>query len=68
VETLPRLNFHVLLVTNEVGWGIVPEHALARQFRDLAGWANQRLAGAANEVILTVSGIPIIVKQGTVCR
>lgn len=68
VETLPRLNFHVLLVTNEVGWGIVPEHALARQFRDLAGWANQRLAGAANEVILTVSGIPMIVKQGTVCR
>ena len=68
VETLPRLNFHLLLVTNEVGWGIVPDHALARQFRDLAGWANQRLAGAANEVILTVSGIPMIVKQGTVCR
>jgi adenosylcobinamide kinase/adenosylcobinamide-phosphate guanylyltransferase len=62
VETLPRLDFHAVLVTNEVGWGIVPDNALARQFRDLAGWANQRIAAAANEVVLAVAGIPMIVK------
>ncbi len=63
VLTLPRLDFHIVLVTNEVGWSIVPDNALARQFRDLAGWANQRIAAAADEVVLTVSGIPMIVKK-----
>ncbi|HEX9787442.1 MAG TPA: bifunctional adenosylcobinamide kinase/adenosylcobinamide-phosphate guanylyltransferase [Candidatus Binatia bacterium] len=67
VETLPSLDFHVVLVTNEVGWGIVPDNALARQFRDLAGWANQRIAEAANEVVVTVAGIPMIVKKATPC-
>jgi adenosylcobinamide kinase / adenosylcobinamide-phosphate guanylyltransferase len=63
VEILPRLNFHVVLVTNEVGWGIVPDNMLARQFRDLAGWANQQIAAAAHEVVLTVAGVPLIVKK-----
>jgi adenosylcobinamide kinase/adenosylcobinamide-phosphate guanylyltransferase len=63
VETLPRLDFHVVLVTNEVGWGIVPDNFLARQFRDLAGWANQRIAAAAHEVVLTVAGVPLIAKK-----
>jgi len=63
VEILPRLNFHVVLVTNEVGWGIVPDNMLARQFRDLAGWANQQIAAAANEVVITVAGVPMIVKK-----
>lgn len=63
VETLPRLNFHILLVTNEVGWGIVPDNFLARRFRDLAGWANQRIGAVAGEVVLTVAGVPMIVKQ-----
>jgi len=67
VTILPRLDFHVVLVTNEVGWGIVPDNALARQFRDLAGWANQRIAAIADEVVLTVAGIPMIVKKETVC-
>ena len=67
VETLPRLDFHVVLVTNEVGWGIVPDNVLARQFRDLAGWANQRIAAAASEVVLTVAGIPMIVKKAPLC-
>jgi len=67
VETLPRLDFHVVLVTNEVGWGIVPDNSLARKFRDLAGWANQRIAAAASEVVLTVAGIPMIVKKATPC-
>jgi adenosylcobinamide kinase / adenosylcobinamide-phosphate guanylyltransferase len=65
--TLPQLDFHVLFVTNEVGWGIVPDNPLARQFRDLAGWANQRIAALANEVVLTVAGIPTVVKKETAC-
>jgi len=52
----------LLLVTNEVGSGIVPETAMGRQFRDLQGWANQRLARAAGEVVLCVCGLPMTVK------
>lgn len=63
IETLPQLDFHLVLVTNEVGWGIVPDNMLARQFRDLVGWANQQFAAAANEVVLTVAGVPMIVKK-----
>jgi len=50
------------LVTNEVGWGIVPENPLARRFRDLAGWANSLLARNADRVVLMVSGIPLSLK------
>lgn len=63
LATLPQLGFHVVLVSNEVGWGIVPDNALARRFRDLAGWANQRFAAAADEVVLTVAGIPMALKK-----
>ena len=52
----------MLLVTNEVGCGIVPENALARQFRDLAGKLNQQAADAASEVYWMVFGIPLKVK------
>jgi adenosylcobinamide kinase / adenosylcobinamide-phosphate guanylyltransferase len=66
VQTTRQLDFHLVLVTNEVGWGIVPDNSLGRQFRDLSGWANQRIAAAANEVVLIVAGIPMIVKKGIV--
>lgn len=52
----------LILVSNEVGMGIVPDNALARTFRDVAGRANQKLAAAADEVYLCVSGIPMKVK------
>ncbi|MBJ3814685.1 bifunctional adenosylcobinamide kinase/adenosylcobinamide-phosphate guanylyltransferase [Shimwellia pseudoproteus] len=52
----------ILLVTNEVGMGIVPENRLARHFRDIAGRVNQRLAAAAQEVWLVVSGIGVKIK------
>ncbi|MHB0866481.1 MAG: bifunctional adenosylcobinamide kinase/adenosylcobinamide-phosphate guanylyltransferase [Thermoleophilia bacterium] len=55
-------NGRVVLVSNEVGMGIVPDNALARAFRDIAGRANQKLAAAADEVYLCVSGIPMQVK------
>ncbi|HEX4456459.1 MAG TPA: bifunctional adenosylcobinamide kinase/adenosylcobinamide-phosphate guanylyltransferase [Polyangia bacterium] len=49
----------VLLVTNEVGAGIVPDNPVARRFRDLAGWVNQRVAGVADEVVLVACGLPL---------
>jgi adenosylcobinamide kinase/adenosylcobinamide-phosphate guanylyltransferase len=52
----------VIIVSNEVGSGIVPENAMARQFRDIMGFANQRLAAAADEVYFTVAGIPMKIK------
>jgi adenosylcobinamide kinase/adenosylcobinamide-phosphate guanylyltransferase len=52
----------VVLVANEVGLGIVPENALARRFRDAAGRLNQRVAAAADHVVLLVAGIPMKVK------
>lgn len=63
IQGLPRLNFHLLFVTNETGWGIVPDNILARQFRDLSGWANQRIGQVAHEVVLMVAGIPVILKK-----
>ncbi len=54
---------HIIMVTNETGWSVVPENPLARRFRDLAGFANQRLAQAAESVILTVAGIPMVIKE-----
>ena len=55
-DVLARRRFHALVVTNEVGLGIVPEAALARLFRDVAGRAHQRLAGAADEIYLAILG------------
>ena len=52
----------VIVVSNEVGMGIVPENKLAREFRDLAGRANQIMAEAADEVYVCFSGIPIRIK------
>jgi len=52
----------VLLVSNEVGWGPVPEDPGLRRFRDLAGWLNQRAARAAEEAWLCVAGCPVRLK------
>ncbi|WP_336486278.1 bifunctional adenosylcobinamide kinase/adenosylcobinamide-phosphate guanylyltransferase [Methylobacterium nigriterrae] len=52
----------LVLVANEVGLGIVPENALARRFRDEAGRLHQRLAAQADRVVLTVAGLPLVVK------
>ncbi|MFC4425095.1 bifunctional adenosylcobinamide kinase/adenosylcobinamide-phosphate guanylyltransferase [Deinococcus navajonensis] len=51
-----------VLVTNEVGFGIVPDNALARRYRDLLGWVNQRAAAASQEAYLMVSGHPLTLK------
>jgi adenosylcobinamide kinase/adenosylcobinamide-phosphate guanylyltransferase len=52
----------IILVTNEVGMGIVPENALARRFRDETGFLNQSIAALADTVVLAVSGIPTVIK------
>jgi len=54
-----------VLVTNEVGSGIVPDNELARKFRDLAGVLNQRVAQAADEVYWMAFGIPMTVKTAS---
>jgi adenosylcobinamide kinase/adenosylcobinamide-phosphate guanylyltransferase len=61
-ETLARQQSPVVLVTNEVGLGIVPDNALARRFRDAAGVMNQMIAGVADEVEFVVAGLPMRVK------
>lgn len=52
----------VVLVANEVGLGIVPEAALARRFRDLAGWCNQQLAARCDKVVFMAAGLPMYLK------
>ena len=52
----------VILVSNEVGTGIVPENKLARLYRDLVGSTNQAVAACADQVIWTVAGIPVTIK------
>ncbi len=56
IEEIPA---HWLVVSNEVGQGVVPAYPAGRLFRDLLGWANQRLAEKADEVIWMVAGIPV---------
>ena len=53
----------LLLVSNEVGWGIVPDNPLARQFRDHAGRLHQHLTRVADEAVLVVAGLPLILKS-----
>jgi len=53
----------VLFVTNEVGMGIVPDNALAREYRDIAGLVNQKVAACADEVYLVVSGLAVEIKK-----
>jgi adenosylcobinamide kinase/adenosylcobinamide-phosphate guanylyltransferase len=62
IDTIKEKQTSLILVSNEVGLGIVPEDPLGRRFRDLSGMANQKIAEAVNKVILMVSGIPILLK------
>jgi len=61
-SSLKRAACPVILVTNEVGTGIVPENRLAREYRDLVGSVNQQLAELADQVVMVVAGIPVWIK------
>ena len=61
-DTLKSQRSPVVLVTNEVGLGIVPDNALARAYRDAAGTMNQTIAGVADEVAFIVAGLPMKLK------
>jgi adenosylcobinamide kinase/adenosylcobinamide-phosphate guanylyltransferase len=62
VQAIEAASCPVVLVSNEVGAGIVPENQLARQFRDLVGTVNQAVAAQADKVVWIVAGIPVNIK------
>ena len=62
LEARDRLAGQWLIVSNEVGLGLVPPYLLGRLFRDTLGRANQRLARAADKVVFMVAGVPMVVK------
>ncbi len=57
-----RHTSRLFIVSNELGMGIVPENAMAREFRDLTGFLNQKVAAIADEVLLVTAGIPMKIK------
>ena len=63
INTCRESNKNLILITNEVGLGLVPEHKLGRAFRDISGNVNKEIAKLSDEVILMVSGIPVKVKE-----
>ena len=67
LELLKNPPCELIFVTNEVGMGIIPDNALAREFRDLTGSVNQKVAALADNVIFMVSGLPIFMKGATPC-
>lgn len=63
VSSMTTVGGSLFAVSNEVGFGIVPENEMARKFRDLAGTLNQRVAAVADQVYLIAAGIPIKIKE-----
>lgn len=66
VEVLARRRFHAIVVTNEVGMGVVPETPLGRTFRDLCGLAHQRLVHGADEIDIAILGAVLRIKPAPV--
>ena len=62
LERLTRSSFNLIVVSNELGMGIIPESKESRQFADLQGWTNQHIAALADTVYLMVSGISLKIK------
>ena len=68
IDTLPMLGTDCILISNEVGFGIIPASALARRFGDEAGALHQRLAQLCDRVILMVAGLPVTLKTADSSR
>lgn len=62
LDTLPQLPGRVILVSNEVGWGIVPMERLSRLFADEQGRLNQQVAAVCGRVTLVAAGLPLVLK------
>ena len=62
LDVLQNPPCNIILVSNEVGMGIVPENAMAREFRDIAGIINQKVANVSTEAWLLCSGLPVKLK------
>lgn len=62
IHAVKMVKGRVIMVSNEVGLGVVPEYPLGRQFRDVSGRINQKVARAADEVFFMVSGLPLKIK------
>lgn len=63
VDVLATVRGRLLLVSNEVGLGIAPEHRLGRAFRSMQGALNQRVAAAAGRVVFVAAGLPLVMKD-----
>ena len=64
IDTLPELPGQVIMVSNEVGCGVVPMHAVSRLFADEQGRLNQRIAAVCDRVTLVAAGLPLRLKGG----
>ncbi|MBW2147577.1 MAG: bifunctional adenosylcobinamide kinase/adenosylcobinamide-phosphate guanylyltransferase [Deltaproteobacteria bacterium] len=64
IDTMKHIHNSLIIVSNEVGMGIVPVDPLSRRFRDLSGMINQKIAAVADTVVFMVSGIPVFLKGG----
>ena len=62
LESMKKVDQSIIVVSNEVGAGIVPENKMAREFRDIIGILNQRVAACSDAVVLTVAGLPHVIK------
>jgi len=65
IDALPQLPGRIIMVSNEVGWGIVPMHAVSRLFADEQGRLNQRVAAVCERVTLVAAGLPVTLKPRT---
>lgn len=61
-RVLPQLQGQIILVSNEIGLGVIPLGAYTRRYCDELGWLHQALAASADRVILTIAGLPLVLK------
>jgi adenosylcobinamide kinase/adenosylcobinamide-phosphate guanylyltransferase len=64
IDTVKQIPASLIIVSNEVGMGIVPADPLSRRFRDLSGMANQKIVEVAETVVFMISGLPLFLKGG----
>lgn len=63
INAAKKINKPVVFVTNDVGSGIVPDNAMAREYRDIAGWVNQQIGNASDNVFYVIAGQAVDIKK-----